>query len=103
MAAAATIVARSTRLVHMIATSNELIHPCFRLPSGATGQCQPFPVHLSASTGKPCRTLHYRADPFEPAVLPVEPLVEPLTPPQSLAVYCGSVGLRLAHFDELLF
>lgn len=31
-----------------------------------------------------------------------EPLV-PLSPPQSLAAHCGSLGLRLAHLDDLLF
>lgn len=41
---------------------------------------------------------------LEPDVPPVdEPLVLPLSPPQSFAAHCASLGLSVAHLDDLLF
>lgn len=105
MAAAAIIVARSTRLVHMLASCESCVLPV-RLPTAGHRLCQPFPFGLSASTVSPCQTRRHlvelELEPAPEAPPELEPDAPASPPPQSLAAHCGSLGLSVAHLEDLL-
>jgi len=82
MAHAATIVASSTRLVHMVASFAQVV--ALKLPAGAGRQCRTPLEWASERGGPPRRTTAYFDEPLEPELPELEPLAplepEPLEP-----------------------
>jgi hypothetical protein len=89
MAHAATIVASSTRLVHMVASFTQVV--ALKLPAGAGRQCRTPLEWASERGGPPRRTIAYFDDPLEPELL------EP-SPPGELPV----VDFAAAPFVEVV-
>lgn len=92
IAAAATIVARSNRRVHMFASSVK-IRSCFQVTDRRHRAMPAVSVHRVGIDRQALSDARY--------LLLLE-LGVPLAP-QSFAAHCGSLGLRLAHFEDLLF